>query len=140
MTTKEESSIGSRIIQAFKAKDLKEVAQIIGENYSSLHNWTAKRRDFPTNVLIKIANMANVSIDWVLTGENVREKDSSDGRNFETIIEEKIREIVREEISNGTALHEKVQGLILAMQPNVREQNAFAEADFDKTGKEDKAA
>jgi hypothetical protein len=63
MAIKEENSIGFRIVQAFNAKDLKEVAQIIGENYSSLHNWASQRRDFPTNVLIKIAKMANISIE-----------------------------------------------------------------------------
>ncbi|MEP6901307.1 MAG: helix-turn-helix domain-containing protein [Actinomycetota bacterium] len=125
MTIKEENSIGTRVVQAFNAKDLKEVAQIIGENYSSLHNWTAKRRDFPTNVLIKIANMANTSIDWILTGENRQGMVSSAKQGFEQILENKIREIVREEIANGTAIHEKVQGIILATLPNVLEQNAF---------------
>lgn len=133
MTTKEENSIGSRIIRAFDAKDLKQVAQIIDENYSSLYNWVSQRRDFPTNVLIKIAKMANTSIDWILTGENGQPGRSSTG--FEKIFEEKIREIVREELAGGTAVHEKIQGIILAMRPNVNEQKAFETKD-----KEEKAA
>jgi Bacteriophage CI repressor helix-turn-helix domain len=136
MATKEENSIGFRIVRAFNAKDLKEIAQIIGENYSSLHNWTAKRRDFPTNVLIKIANMANVSIDWILTGEDRKEIISSADQSFEKVLENKIREVVREEIANGAAIHEKIQGIILAMQPNLNEQNVF-ETTSDK---EEKAA
>ncbi len=135
MAIKEEHSIGSRLIQAFGAKDLKEVAQIIGENYSSLHNWTAKRRDFPTNVLIKIANLANTSIDWILTGENGNQIVSRASQSFEEMLENKIREIVRSEITEGSAITEKVQGIILAMQPNVNEQNVF-----EKTNKEEKAA
>ena len=137
MTIKQENSIGFRIVQAFNAKDLKEVAQIIDENYSSLHNWASQRRDFPTNVLIKIAKMANSSIDWILTGENaVRAKTRSmDNSSFEKILEDKIRQVVREEIANGPAIHEKIQGIILSMQPNINEQDAFENKD-----KEEKAA
>lgn len=135
MAIKEENSVGFRIVQAFAAKDLKEVAQIIGENYSSLHNWASQRRDFPTNVLIKIAKMANTSIDWILTGENGNQFVSTDNADFGKLLEDKIREVVREEISNGTAIHEKVQGIILAMQPNINEQKAF-----EQTSKEEKAA
>ncbi len=134
MAIKEENSIGFRIVQAFNAKDLKEVAQIIGENYSSLYNWTSQRRDFPTNILIKIAKLTNTSIDWILTGENGVQVNSSN-QGFEKLLENKIREIVRSEIAEGTAINEKVQGIILAMQPSVKEQNAF------KTNiKEEKAA
>lgn len=135
MAIKEENSIGFRLVQAFNAKDLKEVAQIIGENYSSLHNWSTKRRDFPTTVLIKIAKMANSSIDWILTGEDGKESISSANPGFEKILEDKIREVVRNEIAEGTAIHEKIQGIILAMQPNVVEQEAFETPD-----KEEKAA
>jgi len=135
MAIKEENSIGFRIVQAFNAKDLKEVAQIIGENYSSLHNWASQRRDFPTNILIKIAKLANVSIDWILTGENGNSSGLAVNSGFEKILEDKIREIVREEIAGGTAIHEKIQGIVMAMQPNINEQNAF-----EKTNKEEKAA
>jgi hypothetical protein len=137
MAIKEENSIGFRIIRAFNAKDLKEVAQIIDENYSSLHNWSSQRRDFPTNVLIKIAKMANSSIDWILTGENGVPAGAAELENssFEKILEDKIRQVVREEIASGTAIHEKVQGIILAMQSNVNERNAFEIKD-----KEEKAA
>jgi len=122
MAIKEENSIGFRIVEAFNAKDLKEVAQTIDENYSSLHNWSSKRRDFPTNVLIKIAKMANTSIDWILTGEN---KTGTADFSFDRMFEEKIREIVREEISESGAIHEKIQGIVMAMQSNIKEQDAF---------------
>ena len=137
MAIKEENSIGFRIVRAFNAKDLKEVAQIIDENYSSLHNWSSQRRDFPTNVLIKIAKMANTSIDWILTGETVAPAGARSLKNsgFEKMLEDKIREVVREEIAGGAALHEKIQGIILAMQSNVNEQDAFENKD-----KEEKAA
>jgi hypothetical protein len=130
MAIKEENSIGFRIVEAFNAKDLKEVAQTIDENYSSLHNWSSKRRDFPTNVLIKIAKMANTSIDWILTGEN---KTETADFSFDRMFEEKIREIVREEISESGAIHEKIQGIVMAMQSNIKEQDAF-------DAKEEKAA
>lgn len=133
MAIKEENSIGFRIVQAFSAKDLKEVALIIDENYSSLHNWSTKRRDFPTNVLIKIANMANTSIDWILTGEDSRKIAGAANLSFDNIFDEKIREIVREEISEGSVIHEKIQGIILAMQSNIKEQDVF-------NTKEEKAA
>ena len=142
MAIKQENSIGFRIVQAFGAKDLKEVAQIIDENYSSLHNWSSQRRDFPTNVLIKIARLANTSIDWILTGQIGPSREQSaitsnsiQSQNFEQVFEDKIRQIVREEINNGTAMHEKIQGIILAMQPNVNEQDAF-----ENESKEEKAA
>jgi hypothetical protein len=135
MATKTENSIGFRIVQAFQAKDLKEVAQIIDENYSSLHNWASQRRDFPTNVLIKIAKMANTSIDWILTGENGNRPESAAGSGFEKILTELIRRVVREELASSTILQEKIQGIILAMRPNITEQNAF-----ETKNKEEKAA
>jgi hypothetical protein len=131
MTIKEENSIGARLVRAFGAKDLKEVAQMLGENYSSLHNWSTKRRDFPTSVLIKIARMTNESIDWILTGDE-SERRAGGAPDFEKMFEEKIREIVRNEIAEGTTIHEKIQGIILAMQPNVNEQNAFEKADAEE--------
>ena len=135
MAIKEENSIGSRIVRAFDAKDLKEVAQIIGENYSSLHNWASQRRDFPTIILIKIAKMTNSSIDWILTGENGNAINLTPDQSFEQILDDKIRAVIRAEIENGTALHEKIQGIILAMQSNVNEQNVF-----ELNKKEEKAA
>ncbi len=135
MAIKEENSIGFRIVQAFDVKDLKEVAQIIGENYSSLYNWTSQRRDFPTNILIKIAKLTNTSIDWILTGERGDNFNLLTKQSFEEILENKIREIVRNEIAEGTTINEKVQGIILALQPNVREQNVF-----ETSNKEEKAA
>lgn len=135
MAIKEENSIGFRLVRAFNAKDLKEVAQITGENYSSLHNWATQRRDFPTNVLIKIAGMTNHSIDWILTGEDGGSATFSENQSFESLLEEKIRAVVRDELENSAAIHEKIQGIILAMQPNVNEQNAFADSN-----KEEKAA
>lgn len=136
MATKEENTIGFRLVQAFGAKDLKEVAAMTGENYSSLHNWASQRRDFPTNVLIKIAKLANTSIDWILTGENALAQPSAATAGFEQIFDDKIRELIRDEFENGNFLQEKIQGIILAMRPNVNEQNAFEEI----TDKEEKAA
>jgi hypothetical protein len=133
MAIKEENSVGFRIIRAFDAKDLKDAANIIGENYSSLHNWSTGRRDFPTQVLIKIARMANTSIDWILTGENRSEPFVADDLSFERMLEEKIRAVVRREIAEGSAVHEKIQGIVLAMRSNIKEQDAFA-------AKEEKAA
>jgi hypothetical protein len=135
MAIKEENSIGFRITHALGAKDLKEAALILGENYSSLYNWTSQRRDFPTTVLIKIARMANTSVDWILTGDTPFPAALSGSQTFEQILEEKIRRIVREEIAGGTEIHEKIQGIILAMQPNINEQDAF-----ENKVKEEKAA
>ena len=135
MAIKEENSIGFRIVRALNAKDLKDAAQMLGENYSSLHNWSSQRRDFPTAVLIKIAKMTNTSIDWILTGDNGNQGFSANNSSFEKILEEKIREVVRDEIASGTAIHEKIQGIILAMKPSVNEQDAFTEKN-----KEEKAA
>lgn len=136
MAIKEENSIGFRIIQALGAKDLKEAASMLDENYSSLYNWSSQRRDFPTNVLIKIARMTNTSIDWILTGEtDFQAANFTENQTFEKILEAKIRAVVREEIADGTAIHEKIQGIILAMQPNINEQDAFEIKD-----REEKAA
>lgn len=133
MAIKEENSIGFRLVQAFEAKNLKEVAQTIDESYSSLHNWSTKRRDFPTTVLIKIARLANTSIDWILTGENKIVAAERAALSFDKMFEEKIREIVKEEIFEGNAVHEKIQGIVLAMQSNIKQQDAF-------DAKEEKAA
>ena len=135
MAIKEENSIGSRIVQAFNAKDLKEAAQMLGENYASLHNWSSKRRDFPTNVLIKIAKMTNSSIDWILTGDDNNTSALNAQASFENLLDEKIRAVVRSEITTGMLIHEKIQGIILSMQSNVVETDVF-----ENEKKEEKAA
>jgi hypothetical protein len=135
MAIKEENSIGFRIVRALGAKDLKEAAQLLGENYSSLYNWSSQRRDFPTTVLIKIARMTNTTVDWILTGDSGAGNENFSRQSFEQLLDERIRQIVRDEVANGTAMHEKIQGIILAMQSNVIEQNAF-----EKSGEEEKAA
>jgi hypothetical protein len=109
MAIRSENSIGYRIVQALGAKDLKEAAQILGENYSSLYNWSSQRRDFPTNVLIKIARMTNKTVDWLLTGENDESVLQNEHLNFEQILEQKIRSIVRDELANDPAIQEKIQ-------------------------------
>jgi hypothetical protein len=132
MAIKEENSIGFRIVRALGAKDLKEAAQLLGENYSSLYNWSSQRRDFPTNVLIKIARMTNTTVDWILTGDSGAGNENFSRQSFEQLLDERIRRIVRDEVANGTAMHEKIQGIILAMQSNVIEQNAFERSDEEE--------
>lgn len=132
MAIKEENSIGFRIVQAFGAKDLKEVSQVLGENYSSLHNWATQRRDFPTNILIKIARMTNRSIDWILTGENANVSVPDSTLSFEKLFADKVRAILLAEFENSSVIHEKIQGIVLAMQSNIKEQDAFQNTDKDE--------
>ena len=54
---------------------------------------------------------------------------------WKKILDEKIRAIVREEIADGAAIHEKIQGIILAMKSNLNDPEAFEDAN-----KEEKAA
>lgn len=92
-------NISKRLISAFNAKDLKEVASKIDEKYTSLHNWTSGRRDFPTEVLIKIAKMTNVSIGWILTGEGEKDLKSHKQTSLDETFRDIVREIVREELT-----------------------------------------
>lgn len=92
-----DENISKRLVSAFNAKDLKDVATKLDEKYTSLHNWASGRRDFPTKILIKIAKLTNVSIDWILTGEGDKPLKPSDRVNLDETIRKIVREIVREE-------------------------------------------
>lgn len=57
-----------RIRLLFPEQSLPEIAKRLDLNYHTLLNYLKGRTDFPTSVLRKIADSANCSIHWFLTG------------------------------------------------------------------------
>jgi len=58
-----------RVIQAFGGVSLAKIAEQTGLKYHTLRNYLQQRTDIPSDVLIHLAKTANISIDWLLTGE-----------------------------------------------------------------------
>lgn len=97
MARKSDNPLVLRLLELFDTDDLKQVANILGEKYPSLHNWATGRRDFPTEVLIKIAKMTNVDLNWLLTG-TVNVTEDAKSITFEATMRTLITEIVKEEV------------------------------------------
>lgn len=64
-------SFEARIAEAFNGKPLTKVAELLGLNYHTFRNYAQQRTDIPPDVLLAIAKSANVTVDWLLTGEEV---------------------------------------------------------------------
>lgn len=62
-------NIEKRVVEAFKGKTVTNIAEILGYNYHTFRNWINGKRDLPPEAIIKIAKTANISIDWLLTGD-----------------------------------------------------------------------
>lgn len=101
------SAFGDRLRIAFNGAKNAEIARKLGITDTAVKNYMVDRIP-PAEVLIQIKNLTNVQIDWLLTGEqNVQSETKSQVEtrtqfDFEQIFSEKIREIVREEISKNS--------------------------------------
>jgi transcriptional regulator with XRE-family HTH domain len=104
-----------RLQKAFNGMSLPDIAERLGENYSSFWNWTAGRTQIPNLILARLARM-NVNVNWLLTGEG----QPLAGRNlpsFEEVLDERIREIVRAELASMASAQDDLGGEVGPIEP-----------------------
>lgn len=90
MTTFEE-----RLVQAFGGKNLKIIAEKLEINYHTLRNWAKETRDIPPDALRKIAKLTNISLNWLLLGE--QNEQAAGISNLRSEISEKLEVIAKEQ-------------------------------------------
>ncbi|MGK0747520.1 hypothetical protein ACSFCX_24160 [Yokenella regensburgei] len=65
----EKESIQERLKQLFRGRNLRTVAREWGLPYSTLNNYFAKGAKPGLDVVERVCNIENVSIDWLVTGK-----------------------------------------------------------------------
>lgn len=91
------SEFGHRLKEAFRNATNKEIANQIGVSAPAVQNYSDGRVP-PAETLLKIAEVTNCDLHWLLTGEARVENTQPDPLINEAALEKIIRRIVREEI------------------------------------------
>lgn len=98
------TKIFERILEVLNAKNAPEVARKLGLAKQSVYEW---RENTPSiDNLIKIAELGNASLDWLLTGKGEKRSAQNIRISFDKILEEKMTEIARREIEIARSLVE----------------------------------
>ena len=90
-----------RLRQAFDFATMAVIARRIGVPHATVRNYFQGRLPAP-DVLIKIANETNVSLNWLLTGKGPMYAEAS-GLDLGKLFEEKIEEIVERKLAERSA-------------------------------------
>lgn len=60
----------SKLFESNKTKKKKQLAEKIGISESTLSTWLKKKRDIPPEYLLPICEFWNISLIWLLTGND----------------------------------------------------------------------
>ena len=88
----------SRLSEAFEFATMADVARRIGVPHATIRNYFQGRMPAP-EVLIKIANETNVSLNWLLTGTGEMYLSGREPINFDKMIERKIEEMLNRRLA-----------------------------------------
>ncbi|MBD0370307.1 MAG: repressor LexA [Pyrinomonadaceae bacterium] len=124
----------TRVLDAFGGISIEQIAELTNINHHTLGNYLRRKRDIPTEELIKLSKVSGASIDWLLTGEGSRYISASvlpvgessvyfgemeheiiedlaekEGRAFD----EQVRELVLESLKARGLITDQVQGIDL---------------------------
>ena len=83
----------SRLSEAFEFATMAEIARRVGLPHATIRNYFQGRMPAP-EVLIKIANETNVSLNWLLTGSGDMYLSGREPLNLDRLLERKIEEIL----------------------------------------------
>jgi transcriptional regulator with XRE-family HTH domain len=87
-----------RLRQAFDFATMAVIARRIGVPHATVRNYFRGRLPAP-EVLIKIANETNVSLNWLLTGSGAMYTEKAQSMDIGRLLEEKIEEIVERKMA-----------------------------------------
>lgn len=87
-----------RLQRAFDYASMAEIARRIGVPHATVRNYFQGRMPAP-EVLIKIANETNVSLNWLLTGKGEMFLASNPKLDLDRILEERILDIIDRRLS-----------------------------------------
>ena len=82
-----------RLSEAFGFASMADIARRIGVPHATIRNYFQGRLPAP-DVLIKIANETNVSLNWLLTGNGEMYVTGREPINFDKMIDRRIEQIL----------------------------------------------
>src|SRR4051794_23923362 len=91
-----------RLQRAFDYASMAEIARRIGVPHATVRNYFQGRMPAP-DVLIKIANETNVSLNWLLTGKGEMFLASNPKLDLDRIIEERINFVIDQRLSERSS-------------------------------------
>lgn len=100
-----------RLERAFDYASMAEIARRIGVPHATVRNYFGGRLPAP-DVLIKIANQTDVSLNWLLTGKGEMFVGVSPKLDLGLIFEERINEIIDRRFGGRTAEPEQDLGVV----------------------------
>lgn len=120
----QENGFFDRICEALGIKNERgakaKIAEIVGVSDNAIGFW--EKGEMPGRKslenIAQVSKRSNTSIHWLLTGEGEKYINPGKHINLDETFRAVVREIVREEILGNSELHEKIQGIVLAMKPN----------------------
>ncbi|HYE72587.1 MAG TPA: helix-turn-helix domain-containing protein [Blastocatellia bacterium] len=86
MKKKIESEFGARLREAFGNAKNAEIARRLGVSEPAVKNYMEGRVP-PSDTLVKIADLTNCSLHWLLTGEGMKTIETNNGTSLEKPLE-----------------------------------------------------
>jgi DNA-binding phage protein len=84
-------SIQDRLKQLFKGRNLRRTAQDWGLPYSTLNNYFTKGAKPGLDVVENICKVENVSLQWLITGEEIQDKKTANSESVDARSDESLR-------------------------------------------------
>ena len=97
-----DGNFSQRLSEAFGFATMAEIARRIGVPHATIRNYFQGRLPAP-DVLIKIANETNVSLNWLLSGTGEMYLTGREPLNFDKILERKIEEVLERKLAPPSA-------------------------------------
>jgi transcriptional regulator with XRE-family HTH domain len=93
-----DATFPQRLSEAFGFATMADIARRIGVPHATIRNYFQGRMPAP-DVLIKIANETNVSLNWLLSGTGAMYVSGREPLDFDKMLERKIEEILERKLA-----------------------------------------
>jgi len=97
-----DATFPQRLSEAFEFATMAEIARRVGVPHATIRNYFQGRMPAP-EVLIKIANETNVSLNWLLSGNGAMYLSGREPLDFDKLLERKIEEILERKLAPPSA-------------------------------------
>jgi transcriptional regulator with XRE-family HTH domain len=96
------TTFSQRLSEAFDYANMAEIARRVGVPHATIRNYFQGRMPAP-DVLIKIANETNVSLNWLLSGTGEMYLAGREPLDFDKLLERKIEQVLERKLAPPSA-------------------------------------
>jgi len=96
------TTFSQRLSEAFDYANMAEIARRVGVPHATIRNYFQGRMPAP-DVLIKIANETNVSLNWLLSGTGEMYLSGREPLDFDKLLERKIEQVLERKLAPPSA-------------------------------------